>query len=147
MSSGSSSRPMPSSELASAVMKRVRSKDTAPEMALRKLLFAAGLRYRIHYKPKTVSLGRSNIDIAFPGKKLAVFVDGCFWHGCPVHGTIPKANRDWWAEKLQSNRTRDDRVTALLTAARWDVLRFWTHQSPESMIAIVIDRLKNMQNQ
>ncbi|WP_275629624.1 very short patch repair endonuclease [Pseudomonas sp. 273] len=125
----------------SAVMKRVRTKDTAPELALRKLLFSVGLRYRIHYKPKSVALGRSNIDIAFPRARLAVFVDGCFWHGCPDHGTIPKANGDWWAEKLQSNRARDERVTAVLHAAGWTVLRFWTHQSPESMAAIVMDQL------
>lgn len=122
-------------------MKRVRTKDTAPELALRKLLFAAGLRYRIHYKPKSVALGRSNIDIAFPGKKIAVFIDGCFWHGCPDHGTIPKANQAWWAEKLASNRARDNRVTISLTEAGWEVLRFWTHEAPRSMAAIVVERI------
>ncbi|QDD90003.1 very short patch repair endonuclease [Pseudomonas oryzihabitans] len=122
-------------------MKRIRTKDTAPELALRKLLFSAGLRYRIHYKPKSGVLGRSNIDIAFPRAKLAVFIDGCFWHGCPDHGTIPKANGSWWAEKLQSNRIRDERVTSVLLATGWSVLRFWTHQSPESMAAIVMDQL------
>ncbi|SEJ50211.1 T/G mismatch-specific endonuclease [Azotobacter beijerinckii] len=122
-------------------MKRVRTKDTAPEMALRKLLFSSGLRYRVHYKPKTVPLGRANIDIAFPGRRLAVFVDGCFWHGCPDHGAIPKANRDWWAEKLQSNRARDERVTNALIAAGWEVLRLWTHQTPDAMAAIIMDRL------
>lgn len=141
MNNSPSSRPPPSSDQVSAVMKRVRTKDTAPELALRKLLFSVGLRYRIHYKPQSVALGRSNINIAFPGAKLAVFIDGCFWHGCPDHGTIPKANGDWWAEKLQSNRTRDERVTAVLQAAGWNVLRLWTHQSPESMVAIVMDQL------
>lgn len=128
-------------------MRRVRSKNTGPEMALRKLLFASGLRYRVHYKPKAVSLGRADIDIAFPGRKLAVFIDGCFWHSCPDHGTIPKANRDWWAEKLQSNRARDERVTAALIAAGWDVLRLWTHQTPDTMAAIVMDRLHIKINQ
>ncbi|WP_427196883.1 very short patch repair endonuclease [Pseudomonas aeruginosa] len=141
MNSSPSSRPRPSSDQASAVMKRVRTKDTAPELALRKLLFSVGLRYRIHYKPKSAALGRSNIDIAFPRAKLAVFVDGCFWHGCPDHGTIPKANGDWWAEKLQNNRARDERVTSVLKSAGWTVLRFWTHQSPESMAVIVLDQL------
>lgn len=122
-------------------MKHVRSKNTGPEMALRKRLFAAGLRYRVHYHPKAVPLGRADIDIAFPARKLAIFIDGCFWHGCPDHGTIPKANRDWWAEKLQNNRARDERVTAALIAAGWMVFRFWTHESPETMAAIVIDHL------
>lgn len=142
----SSSRPAPSSELVSAVMKRVRTKDTAPELALRKLLFAAGLRYRIHYKPKAIAMGRSNIDIAFPSKKVAVFVDGCFWHGCPYHGTIPKANENWWAEKLTSNRTRDERVTTQLIEAGWEVLRFWTHETPGSMAASIMERLNTKKN-
>ncbi|WP_234410141.1 very short patch repair endonuclease [Pseudomonas putida] len=139
-------RPKSSSEVVSAVMKRVRTKDTAPEMALRKLLFSASLRYRVHYKPRAITLGRSNIDIAFPGSKLAVFVDGCFWHACPDHGTIPKANEDWWAEKLQNNRARDERVTAVLIAAGWEVLRFWTHQTPDSMAAMVMYRLHTKKN-
>lgn len=132
--------------MVSAVMKRVRSKNTGPELALRKLLFAAGLRYRVHYKPKAVALGRADIDIAFLGRKLAVFIDGCFWHGCPDHGTIPKANRDWWAEKLQSNRARDERVTTALTAAGWEVLRLWTHEHPEAMAATVMDHLHTKTN-
>jgi len=123
-------------------MRRVRAKDTAPELALRKLLFSVGLRYRIHYKPKQKILGRSTIDIAFPGAQLAVFVDGCFWHGCPEHGTIPKANGSWWAEKLQNNRARDEKVTSILQAAGWQVLRFWTHQSAESMATEVINKLE-----
>lgn len=127
-------------------MKRVRTKDTAPELALRKLLFAAGLRYRIHYTPRALPLGRSNIDIAFPRRKLAVFIDGCFWHGCPDHGTIPKANKNWWAEKLHSNHARDERVTAMLIAAGWEVLRFWTHETPSSMATIVMGRLHTEKN-
>lgn len=88
-----SSRPTPSSEVVLAVMKRVRTKDTAPEMTFRKLLFSAGLRYRGHYNAWAVPLGGANIDIAFPGSKLAFFVDGCFWHACPDHGTI--AESEW----------------------------------------------------
>ncbi|MES2818726.1 MAG: very short patch repair endonuclease [Pseudomonadota bacterium] len=118
-------------------MKRVRSKNTGPELAVRKILFAAGLRYRIHYKPRAVSIGRANIDIAFPGIKIAVFIDGCFWHGCPVHGTTPKANGEWWEAKLQSNRTRDNRITGILAAEGWQVLRFWTHETPKHITATV----------
>lgn len=142
MKNSSSSRPPPSSDQVSAVMKRVRTKDTVPELALRKLLFSVGLRYRIHYKPKSLVLRRSNIDIAFPRAKLAVFIDGCFWHGCPAHGTIPKANGQWWAEKLASNQARDARVSAGLRGEGWTVLRFWTHESPEYMATAVIQTLE-----
>jgi len=134
-------RPPASSELVSSVMKRVRSKNTGPEVALRKLLFAAGARFRVQYRPKGVAIGRSTIDIAFVSKKLAIFVDGCFWHGCPEHGAIPKANREWWAEKLRKNRERDEKVTEILTAAGWTVLRFWTHHSPEYMSVVVLEHI------
>lgn len=128
-------------------MKRVRSKDTGPELAVRKILFSAGLRYRVHYKPRVVAFGRANIDIAFPGFKLAVFIDGCFWHGCPDHGTIPKANGEWWAEKLSSNQARDERVTAALRDGGWKVLRFWTHETPECIATAVTQALELLKNQ
>lgn len=85
-------------------MKRARIKCAGHEQAVRKLLFAIGFRYRINYKPKSLAIGRANIDIAFQRIKLAVLIDGCIWRGCPEHGTIPKANGEWWAEKLEGNR-------------------------------------------
>jgi DNA mismatch endonuclease (patch repair protein) len=124
-------------------MKRVRSKNTAPEMAIRKRLFAAGIRYRVHYRPKGLGLGRSTIDIAFPRLKIAIFIDGCFWHGCEKHGTTPKANHDWWAQKLQSNRERDNRIRRALGEAGWTVLSFWTHEPAEEIstrILAVVNR-------
>lgn len=127
-------RPKPSSEQVSRNMKNVRVRDTGPEMAIRRLMFAAGMRYRVNYRPKEPNIGRSSIDIAFPSKRLAIFVDGCFWHGCPEHGELPKANRRWWCSKLEANRKSDERVTNTLNSNGWHVLRFWEHQSPESVV-------------
>lgn len=115
-------------------MKNVRVRDTGPEMAIRRLMFAAGMRYRVNYRPKEANIGRSSIDIAFPSKRLAIFVDGCFWHGCSEHGELPKANRSWWCTKLEANRKSDERVTNTLNSNGWYVLRFWEHQSPESVV-------------
>jgi DNA mismatch endonuclease (patch repair protein) len=90
---------------------------------------------------------RANIDIAFLGTKLAVFIDGCFWHGCPEHGTIPKANREWWVEKLSSNQARDKRVSDALRDEGWTVLRFWTHETPICVAATVMQTLTRIKNQ
>lgn len=87
-----------------------------------------GLRYRVAYPIPTLR-GRS-IDVAFTRAKLAVFVDGCFWHACPVHGTKPRANRDWWEAKLATNARRDAETNALLAADGWLVLRIWEHEEP-----------------
>jgi len=85
-----------------------------------------GLRYRVDIRPEP-SL-RRRADIVFTKARLAVFVDGCFWHSCPEHCSPPKANRTWWAEKLQGNRRRDADTDTLLRAAGWTVLRFWAHE-------------------
>lgn len=91
-------------------------------MALRRACWSAGLRYRVHYKLP----GRP--DIAFPRAKLAVFVDGCFWHGCPAHGVSPKNNARFWRDKIRGNVERDARVTKELEALGWRVLRLWEHE-------------------
>lgn len=104
---------------------------------MRRLLHAAGLRYRLQVK--VPGMPRRTIDIAFPGAKVAVFLDGCFWHGCPEHATQPKANAQWWREKLDKNMARDRETSELLAAAGWTVLRFWEHEAPESVAARVID--------
>ena len=126
-------------------MKKVRVRDTGPEMAVRRLLFASGLRYRVNYRPKMPDIGRASIDIAFPGEHLAIFIDGCFWHGCPEHGELPKANRQWWENKFTENRERDARVTENLSQGGWLVLRFWAHETPEKVCAHITDMLRNAQ--
>ncbi|MEU3609244.1 very short patch repair endonuclease [Streptomyces sp. NPDC035033] len=109
-------------------MSRQASKDTAAELAVRRLLHAAGLRYRVEYP--VPGMPRRRIDVAFTSVKVAVLIDGCFWHGCPVHATHPKANAEWWRTKLDRNMARDRETTEHLTAAGWEVLRFWEHEAP-----------------
>ena len=101
-----------------------RRRDTTPERALRSVLHRRGLRFRVDYRPAGL---RTRIDIAFTRRRLAVFVDGCFWHGCPEHFTEPKANAAWWLDKIAGNQERDRRSTGLLEAAGWRVLRIWEH--------------------
>ncbi|WP_051801378.1 very short patch repair endonuclease [Streptomyces sp. NRRL F-525] len=110
-------------------MSRQGSRDTTPDLAVRRLLHAAGLRYRVSVP--VPGLPRRTIDIVFTRNKIAVFMDGCFWHGCPEHATQPKANAEWWRAKLDENMARDVETTDHLTAEGWTVLRFWEHESPE----------------
>lgn len=108
-------------------MKSTKQRDTAPELAIRSALHLRGFRYRVDYKlPGT----RRRADLAFPKARVAVFVDGCFWHGCPQHGTWPKANRRWWQEKITANQRRDADTNARLADDGWTVVRVWEHQSP-----------------
>lgn len=108
---------------------------TSPEMAVRRRLHSRGLRYRVDYRPEA-SLRRS-ADVVFTRAKIAVFIDGCFWHSCPEHGTLPKTNREWWATKLTTNVARDRDTDASLEAAGWTVLRFWEHDDPDRIVAVI----------
>lgn len=123
---GVADRPQASSSRVAQRMSRQARRDTAPEMALRRELHARGLRYRICYP--VPGMPRRSIDVAFIGAKVAVFVDGCFWHGCPQHATDPKSNDAWWAGKLARNAARDRETDAALTSAGWCVLRVWEHE-------------------
>ncbi|MFB6825076.1 very short patch repair endonuclease [Streptomyces virginiae] len=134
---------VPSSPSVSARMSRQARRNTTPELAVRRLLHAAGLRYRLQVK--VPGMPRRTIDIAFPGAKVAVFLDGCFWHGCPEHATQPKANAQWWREKLDKNMARDRETSEVLAAAGWTVLRFWEHEAPEAVAARVIDARRGAQ--
>jgi DNA mismatch endonuclease (patch repair protein) len=121
-----------------------RRRDTGPERAVRSLLHAAGLRYRVDF-PVVVDGVRIRPDIAFTRVKLAVFIDGCFWHCCPEHGTWPSTNMGYWSPKLDANVRRDARHTELLRRAGWDVLRYWEHESASSVahgIAAQLGRLE-----
>jgi DNA mismatch endonuclease, patch repair protein len=130
--------PHPTSAAASAVMRANRKKDTNPELAIRRLLFAQGLRYRIHFGIRT---GGTLVkpDIVFPGRRVAVFVDGCFWHSCPEHGTNPKVNTGYWGAKLERNRQRDQLVTEKLRADGWTVIRIWEHVPAAEACEVVKD--------
>lgn len=112
-------------------MSRIRSAKTKPEMLLRRALWSKGLRFRV----KSRLPGRP--DIIFTRAKLAVFVDGCFWHSCPVHGTAPKSNQSYWDEKLASNRARDERVTSQIASMGWHCLRIWEHEIKGDLMAVV----------
>ncbi|MBP5867545.1 very short patch repair endonuclease [Streptomyces scabiei] len=122
-------------------MSRQVSKDTAAELAVRRLLHAAGLRYRVEFP--VPGMARRRIDVAFTRAKVAVLIDGCFWHGCPEHATQPKSNAEWWRNKLDRNMARDRETTEHLTAAGWTVLRFWEHEAPEQVavrVAATVER-------
>jgi len=111
-------------------MQSNRGRDTSPELAVRQLLHATGLRYRVDFAPLG---GRRRADIVFTRKRVAVFIDGCFWHGCPIHATRPKTNADYWGPKLDRNVERDLETTASLESAGWTVLRFWEHEAPTNV--------------
>ncbi|SED29456.1 T/G mismatch-specific endonuclease [Streptomyces sp. TLI_105] len=126
----------------SSRMSRQRSRDTGVEKALRSALHAAGLRYRIHKRP--VKGLRREADIVFGPAKVAVFVDGCYWHGCPEHATWPKRNSKFWREKIEKNRARDANTDARLREAGWLSVRIWEHESADlaapRVAAIVAER-------
>lgn len=105
-----------------------RSRDTAPELAIRRAVHALGLRYRVAVRP--LHGIRRSADLVFPRAKVAVFVDGCFWHGCPEHYREPASNVDFWRLKVATNRARDLETTELFRLSGWVVLRFWAHDDP-----------------
>lgn len=112
-----------------------RSKNTTPELAVRALLHARGLRYRVHFRP--VPTLRRTADIVFTRQKIAVFIDGCFWHACPEHFVMPRSNPAYWVPKIEGNQRRDRETNDALRAAGWTVTRFWEHDPP----AQVADRI------
>nr|WP_024756361.1 very short patch repair endonuclease [Streptomyces exfoliatus] len=119
----------------SSRMSKQRSRDTGVELALRRILHASGLRYRVHRRPlKGV---RREADIIFGPAKVAVFVDGCFWHACPEHATWPKRNSEFWRTKIEKNRTRDANTDARLEAAGWVSVRVWEHEAADEAAARV----------
>lgn len=112
-------------------MAAVRNKNTDLELAVRRALWREGMRYRVNYplpgKP----------DIVFPSKRVVVFCDGCFWHGCPEHGEIPVQNREFWLRKINANKERDARVTAMLNSMGWTVLRYWGCEIRDNLDGVV----------
>ncbi len=129
--------PLPLNPGRSANMKANRRRDTKPELALRRALHARGYRYR---KDMRLDLPRRRVrpDIAFTARKVAVFVDGCFWHACPDHGGQPKNNEWYWSPKLAKNVERDRAADAALTEAGWTVVRLWEHVPLDDAVATVV---------
>jgi len=111
-------------------MSRIRSAETAPELRLRRALWGRGIRYRLRLKLP------GKPDVVLTRARIAIFVDGCFWHGCPVHGTQPKSNESYWLPKIERNRARDLEVTKQLEGAGWKVLRFWEHELKQDLEAV-----------
>jgi DNA mismatch endonuclease (patch repair protein) len=112
-------------------MSSVRNKNTGLEMKLRRALWKAGLRYRVNFKLP------GKPDIVFPKRKLAIFIDGCFWHGCPIHGTSPETNTEFWKTKIKINIERDLRVTSQLKDMGWLVIRVWGHEVKECLDLVI----------
>lgn len=110
-------------------MRANRNRDTKPELAVRRASHRLGLRYRVSIRP--VPELRRTADMVFPRQRVAVFVDGCFWHKCPSHFVEPKTHRDFWLPKLKRNVERDAETDALLGAFGWQVMRYWEHDDPE----------------
>lgn len=134
------SHPGSSAAAVSSRMSATHRRDTQPELAIRRLLHAQGLRYRVAYP--VPGQRRRTIDIAFTRARLAVFVDGCFWHVCPEHGTQPKANAAWWTVKFAANRSRDADTNRALSGQGWLVLRFWEHESATNCAAEIAQTLR-----
>ncbi|MGA4539043.1 very short patch repair endonuclease [Uniformispora flossi] len=127
-------------------MRGNRSRDTSPELALRKLVHAAGLRYRVAAKPLPGM--RRTADLVFRPVRVAVFIDGCYWHGCPEHYVPPKTNPDYWRNKIARNIERDHDTDAKLVENGWTVLRFWEHQPAADcarQVCATVTRLKKLE--
>lgn len=132
--------PYPENQATTRLMRSNKSNDTKPEVETRRLLHRRGLRFRKSYAIKLEKTG-SVVDIAFPRLRLAVYIDGCYWHLCPEHGHIPNRNAGYWSSKLKGNVERDREIDKLLTESGWEVMRFWSHVSPEQIAAEVANRV------
>lgn len=121
-------------------MRRQARRDTKPELALRRAVWRLGLRYWVDVPPVP---GRRRADLDFPRARVAVYLDGCFWHRCPAHGTLPTANREWWIAKLEANVARDRDTDAALAAQGWTVVRVWEHEGPLYGAARVVEAVRS----
>jgi DNA mismatch endonuclease (patch repair protein) len=120
-------------------MQSNRSKDTALELAVRSALHRRGFRYRKHVRP--IPELRCTPDVVFPRHRLAVFVDGCWWHSCPEHRSYPRTNGSWWRSKLEANVARDSDNNQRLVSAGWTVLHVWEHQTVEEIVSSIVAKL------
>lgn len=130
----------PASPIVAARMARVPRRDTAPELAIRRRLHAMGLRYYVD-RPPLPGL-RRRADLVFPRLHVAVFIDGCFWHGCPAHGNRPLHNGEWWRDKLARNQRRDRDTDRRLVEVGWTVFRAWEHDEPSEVAERISQRVE-----
>jgi len=121
--------PAASSPSVRSVMQGNRKRDTKPELAVRKAIHRLGLRYRVARRP--LPAARFTADLVFPSVRVAVFIDGCFWHGCPEHFSSPRTNASYWGPKIARNQARDAAAMTALRAAGWVGLRIWEHEAPD----------------
>lgn len=126
------SLPDPVADATRKRMASTRGRDNASERSLRSALHRRGLRFRLHRR--IVEGTRRSVDIVFPGPRVAVFLDGCFWHGCPRHGTWPKNNAAWWREKIETNVARDRDTDRRLASLGWNVVRVWEHETIDEAV-------------
>ncbi|MBY0287286.1 MAG: very short patch repair endonuclease [Mycobacteriaceae bacterium] len=126
-----------SSDQTRRAMRANKSRDTVPELAVRRLVHAMGLRYRVNARPLPDL--RRTADLVFPRRRVAVFIDGCFWHGCPTHHRQPAANAEYWTAKVERNRARDRDTDNELKDAGWTVLRYWAHEAPDRVAAEIYE--------
>lgn len=131
--------PQPLDDVIRRRMKAQGRRDTKPELMIRRKLHARGYRFRVDFKPEPDLRCRG--DIVFTRRRLVIFIDGCFWHGCPVHATAPKNNAEWWAAKIAANQERDGRNTRALRERGWAVLRIWEHTVVDEAVTAVISAL------
>ncbi len=131
--------PAASSGLVRRVMVANYGGNTTPERLLRSALRRVGLKFR--GERQVIRNLRCKADIVFPAERVCVFVDGCFWHGCQLHFSVPKTHSSWWSEKVEDNRRRDRRKTARLRAAGWKVIRVWEHQIAADSMPLVLKRI------
>ncbi len=122
-------RPAASNEATQRRMRTQKRRETRPELGLRHELWARGLRYRVDAQ-LPLAAHRRRADLLFRGARVAVFVDGCYWHACPVHGTMPKSNKEWWNNKLRMNVQRDRDTDTKLAELGWRSVRIWEHEDP-----------------
>ena len=132
--------PWASSEAIRKTMIGNKRRDTIPELAVRRLLHARGLRYRVDLAP--LKGYRRRADVVFTRSKVAIFIDGCFWHGCAIHYRVPGTNAGYWEPKIARNVERDAETTVALIAAGWRVLRYWEHQRPAEIVEDIVLELE-----
>jgi len=130
----------PPSPNVTAVMKGNKGSDTKPEVRIRSCLHKAGYRFRKDFKINTANRS-CRPDIVFTRQKLAIFIDGCFWHFCPDHGNIPRTNTNYWKDKLTRNMARDKLDTAALISDGWKVIRIWEHMPPDEAFRLIVKEL------